>query len=79
MGRDYLEELGVDVKIIWKCIFRNWTWSVDWLHLTQDRYQRQAWVSLVINVRNTYDTTVFENRSATIQQNGRLARPTERV
>jgi hypothetical protein len=25
MGRDYLEELGVDVKIIWKCIFRNWT------------------------------------------------------
>jgi len=35
--RGYLEDLGLDGRIIVKLIFRKWEWGMDWLDLVQDR------------------------------------------
>jgi hypothetical protein len=34
--RDHLEELGVDLRIILKCVFKNWDGVMDWIVLVQD-------------------------------------------
>jgi hypothetical protein len=46
-GRDHLEDLGIDGKIILEWI-TGWE-GVDWMHLVQDRDQWWAFVNRIIN------------------------------
>jgi len=48
-GRDHLEVLDVDVRIILKCIFKKN--GVDWVDLAQDRDRWWAVLSTVTNLR----------------------------
>ena len=36
-GKNCLEDLGVDGRIILKLVFKKWDECVDWIGLTQDR------------------------------------------
>jgi hypothetical protein len=45
--RDHSEDLGIDGKIILEWILGKWT--VDWMHLAQDRDQWRAFVNKVMN------------------------------
>jgi hypothetical protein len=38
-GKDYLEDLGVDARIILKSIFKNWDGGIDWIDLAQYRHR----------------------------------------
>jgi hypothetical protein len=50
-GRNHLEDLDVDGKIIFMHL-REVGWEdVDWMHLVQDRSQWRYLVSTVINLR----------------------------
>jgi hypothetical protein len=52
MGRDHLEDLGVDGRIVLEWILGRMLWEVvDWMHPTQDRDQWQAVVYTVMNLR----------------------------
>jgi hypothetical protein len=48
-GRDHSEDLGVDGRIILKCIVGKWSWGIDWIHLPKDRDRWRAFVKTVIN------------------------------
>jgi hypothetical protein len=48
---DYLEEAGVDRKIILKWISEKWNGGTDCLSLAQDRDRWKAFVNAVINLR----------------------------
>jgi hypothetical protein len=48
-NRDNLEDVGVDGKIILKCIFKKWDGGMDWIDVA--RY-RDRWRSLVATVMN---------------------------
>jgi hypothetical protein len=50
-GRRPLEQPGVNVRIILKCIFRKWNGSMGYIELAQDRYRWQALVNAVMNLR----------------------------
>jgi hypothetical protein len=51
-GRDHLEDIGVDGKIILEMDLREIGWEgVDWIHLVQERDQWRASVSTVMNLR----------------------------
>jgi hypothetical protein len=59
-GRHHLEDLGIDGKIILKCIFMKWDeGGMDWTNLAQDRDRRWAPVNAVINRRFTYNAGSF--------------------
>jgi hypothetical protein len=45
-----LGDLGVEVRIILREIFRKW--DVDWIELAQDRNRRRTFVTGVINLRD---------------------------
>jgi hypothetical protein len=47
MGRDHIEDLGVDGNIILKLIFKRWDGSAVWIDLAEDR----AVVNAVLNRR----------------------------
>jgi len=47
--RDHLESLGVNGKIILKCIFRKWEGGMDWINLAEDRYRWWALVNVLMN------------------------------
>jgi hypothetical protein len=49
--REYLEELGVDGKIIEKGIFTNWNRGMGWIGLIQDRDKWHALLNVVMNFR----------------------------
>jgi hypothetical protein len=50
-GKDNLEDLGVDGKII-RMDIREVEWkNVDWIHLAQDKGQWRAVVNTVMNLR----------------------------
>jgi hypothetical protein len=52
IGRDYLEDPGVDRRIILKMDIRAMELeSVDWIHLVQDRYQWWTTVNMVMNLQ----------------------------
>jgi len=47
-----LEDLGVDGRIILRCIFRKWDGGgMDWIDLTQNRDRWQPLVKALINFR----------------------------
>ena len=48
---DYLEDPGVDGRIILRWIFRKWDGSMDWIDVAQDRDRWQALVNAVMNLR----------------------------
>jgi len=39
-GRNYLENLGLDGRIILKWIFKILDWGMDWIDLAQDRVMK---------------------------------------
>jgi hypothetical protein len=41
--RDFLEEAGIDGRIILKWIFNKWDWGIKWIDLVQDRV-KSFWV-----------------------------------
>lgn len=47
--KEYLEDLGVDVKIILKCIFKKRDGGMDCFDLVQDRERYGALVNVEIN------------------------------
>jgi len=50
--RGYLEDPGVDGRIILSWIFRKWDVErMDWIDVAQDRYRRRALVNAVMNFR----------------------------
>jgi hypothetical protein len=51
MERDNLEDIGVDVRIILKCVFRKWDGGMNWIHLAQDRDRWRAVVNAVMGLR----------------------------
>jgi hypothetical protein len=48
--RDYLEELGVDGKILLKWVFGKWV-GLDWTDVAQDRGKWRAVVNTVMNLQ----------------------------
>jgi hypothetical protein len=51
--RNYLEDLGIDGRIILKLMFRKQDEGMDWIGLAQDRDRWRAVVHAVINLRVT--------------------------
>jgi hypothetical protein len=51
-GREYLEDLDVNGRIIVEWIVIGWE-SVDWIQLAQNRDQWWAFVNTVVNLRVT--------------------------
>jgi len=50
--RDYLEDTGIDGRIILSWIFREWDGGDrDWIGLAQDRGRWRALVNAVMNIR----------------------------
>jgi hypothetical protein len=49
--KNRLKNLGVDGRIILKCIFEKWVDSVEWIDLAQDRDRWRAVVNEVMNLR----------------------------
>jgi hypothetical protein len=50
--RDHLEDLGVDGRIILRCIIRKWeVGDMGWIDLTEDRDRWWALVNAVMNLR----------------------------
>jgi hypothetical protein len=50
-GRDHLEDLGVDGRILFKWVVKNWDGGMDWIYLAQDRDGWRALVNAVMNLR----------------------------
>jgi len=50
-GRNYLEDLDADGRVILKWIFKKWDGKTNWIELAQDRDRRRALVSAVMNLR----------------------------
>jgi hypothetical protein len=51
-ARDYLEDQGVDVRIILKWIFKKWGGGdLDWIDMVQDRDRWRVLVNTVMNIR----------------------------
>jgi hypothetical protein len=51
MERNYLENLGVDRRMILKCIFKRFDGGMDWSDLGQDRDRWRDLVNAVMNLR----------------------------
>ena len=47
--RNQLEKLGVDGRVILKCIIRKWDGGKDWIALAQAKDRSRAVVNVVMN------------------------------
>jgi hypothetical protein len=52
-GKNHLEDIEVDGRIILKWIFKKWNGGMDWIALAQDRDRWRALVNAVMNFRVT--------------------------
>ena len=50
-GERPLGELGVDGRIILKCILKEWDGGIDWIFTAQHRDRWQDLVNVVMNLR----------------------------
>ena len=50
-GREDLEDLGIDERIILKLIFKKWDGDMDLIGLVQDRDKWRALVNTAMNLR----------------------------
>jgi hypothetical protein len=50
-GRDYVEHLEVNGRIISERILGKWSGGADWMRLAQDRDQWRALVNTIRNLR----------------------------
>jgi hypothetical protein len=51
-GKNYLEDAGVDGRIILKWIFRKWDGrGMDWIDLAQNKDRWRDLVNVVLNLR----------------------------
>ena len=48
--KTHLEDLGVDMRIILKWIFRKWVGGINWFDLAQDKDKWQAFLIAVMNL-----------------------------
>ena len=51
LGKDNLEDTGLDVRIILRLTFRTWDGGMDLIKLAQDRDRLRALVNAVMNLR----------------------------
>jgi hypothetical protein len=59
-GKNHLEELSIDGKMLLEKIFLNETgWGADWIHLAQDRDQWRALVNTEMNLEFPYKAGNF--------------------
>jgi hypothetical protein len=54
-----LEDLGVDVKIILKWIFKKWDEGMDWIDMVDDRERWRDLLNEVTNFWVAYDARNF--------------------
>jgi hypothetical protein len=47
---DHLEDPGIDERIIFKWIFKEWVGGMDWIDVAQDRDRWRAVVNAVMNL-----------------------------
>ena len=47
---DHLEDPGIDERIIFKWIFKEWVGGMDWIDVSQDRDRWRAVVNAVMNL-----------------------------
>ena len=50
-GRNHVEDLGVDSRIVLKWIFKNQAGRVDWIYLTHGRFKWRALENMVMNLQ----------------------------
>jgi hypothetical protein len=48
--RDHSEDPGVDGRILFKWVVKNWDGGMDWIYLAQDRDRWRALVNAVMNL-----------------------------
>jgi hypothetical protein len=46
-----LDDLGLDGRVLLKCIFKNWNGRMDWIYLAQDRDRWRAVVKVTMNLQ----------------------------
>jgi hypothetical protein len=49
-----LKDLGVDGRMILKCIFKRLDGDMDWIDLAQDRDRWRAFMNAVMNLQFSY-------------------------
>jgi hypothetical protein len=59
-GRDHLEDLVIDVRLILKWIFKEWD-VVAWSGMTQDRDKWRTFLNAVMNLRVSWNAGNFLN------------------
>ena len=57
--RDHSEDTGVDGRIIFRWIFRNWIGGIQYIDLAQDRDRWRTLVKAVMNLRVPYNARNF--------------------
>jgi hypothetical protein len=50
-GRNHLEDLGLDGRLLLKWIFKHWNGSIDWIDLAQDRNRWRSVVKVAMKLR----------------------------
>ena len=65
-GREHSEDLGVDGRVILKCIFKKWYEGMDWIDMTDDKERWRDLMSAVMNFWVAYDARNFLSSWGTV-------------